>query len=103
MERRHKPAPGNPPSGVKKNAAEKMDSTGSPRELPHIAELIKDGEITVGVVRPVGCVAVASDGDTTLAMLVRRKGETLAQLLTRLDLAIAKAYDEEIFTDEINS
>ena len=82
MERRHKPAPGNPPSGVKKNAAEKMDSTGSPRELP---------------------VAVASDGNTTLAMLVRRKGETLAQLLTRLDLAIAKAYDEEIFTDEINS
>jgi hypothetical protein len=36
-------------------------------------------------------------------MLVRRKGETLAQLLTRLDLAIAKAYDEEIFADEINS
>jgi hypothetical protein len=103
MERRHKPVPGNPTSGVKKNAAEKMDSTGSLRELPHIAELIKDGEITVGVVRPVGCVAVASDGNTTLAMLVRRKGETLAQLLTRLDLAIAKAYNEEIFTDEINS
>jgi len=36
-------------------------------------------------------------------MLVRRKDETLAQLLTRLDLAIAKAYNEEIFTDEINS
>jgi len=26
----------------------------------------------------------------------------LAQLLTRLDLAIAKAYNEEIFTDETN-
>ena len=35
-------------------------------------------------------------------MLVRRKGEILAQLLTRLDLAIAKAYNEGIFTDEIN-
>jgi hypothetical protein len=103
MERRHKPAAGNAPSGVKKDAAKKMDGTGSPWELPHIAELIQDGEITVGVVRPVGCVAVASDGHTTLAMLARRKGETLAQLLTRLDLAIAKAYDEEIFTDEINS
>jgi len=34
---------------------------------------------------------------------VKRKGETLAQLLTRLDLAIAKAYNEEIFTDEINA
>jgi len=59
-----------------------MDGTGSPWELPHIAELIQDGEITVGVVRPVGCVAVASDADTTLAMLVRRKGETLTQLLS---------------------
>jgi hypothetical protein len=70
--------------------------------LPHIAELIKDGEITVGVLRPVGCIATASDGHNCLAMLVRRKGETLAQLLTRLDLAIAKAYTEDIFTDEIN-
>jgi hypothetical protein len=32
----------------------------------------------------------------------RRKGETLAQLLTRLDLAIAKAFTEDVFTNEIN-
>lgn len=51
---------------------------------------------------PVGCIAVASDQHNALAMLVRRKGETLAQLLTRLDQAVAKALDEEIFTDEIN-
>lgn len=42
------------------------------------------------------------DGDNTLAILVRRKGETLAQLLIRLNLANAKAYNEGIFTDEIN-
>jgi hypothetical protein len=35
-------------------------------------------------------------------MLRRRKGESLLQLLTRLDQAIAKAYDENVFTDEIN-
>jgi hypothetical protein len=70
--------------------------------LPYIAELIKEGEITVGVLRPVGCIATASDGHNCLAMLVRRKGETLTQLLTRLDLAIAKLYTEDIFTDEIN-
>ena len=35
-------------------------------------------------------------------MLVRRDGETLAQLLTRLDKAVAKALDEDIYTDEIN-
>ena len=35
-------------------------------------------------------------------MLVRRPRESLHPLLTRLDEAVAKAYDEEIFTDEIN-
>jgi hypothetical protein len=102
MERRRKPAARNPRSGVNKVAAGK-NSAGHPLHLPHIADLINDGEITIGLLDPIGCVATACDADTTLAMLVRRKGETLAQLLTRLDLAIAKAYDEEIFADEINS
>jgi len=35
-------------------------------------------------------------------MLVRRDRETLAQLLTRLDQAAAKALDEDVYTDEIN-
>src|ERR1035441_7001763 len=39
----------------------------------------------------------------TLAMLVRRNGESQAQLLTRLDQAVAKALGEDIYTDEINS
>ena len=70
--------------------------------LPHIEELIEFGEITVGNKYPIGRIAVASDEHNALAMLVRRKGETLAQLLTRLDQAVAKALDEDIFTDEIN-
>ena len=70
--------------------------------LPRIAELITDGEITVGVLNPVGCVAVATDGHNSLAMLKRRPGETLMQLLTRLDQAIERAWAEEIYTDEIN-
>jgi hypothetical protein len=70
--------------------------------LPHIAELIAYGEITVGQLRPIGCVATACDDDSTLAMLVRRKGETLLQLLTRLDQAIAQAYEENDCIDEIN-
>jgi hypothetical protein len=35
-------------------------------------------------------------------MLKRQNGESLAQLLSRLDLAIALAHTEEVFTDEIN-
>jgi hypothetical protein len=71
--------------------------------LPNIADLITYGEITVGVLHPVGCVAVATDGHNSLAMLVRRPGEILAQLLARLDQAINKALTEDIYTDEINS
>ena len=71
-------------------------------DLPHIAALIADGEITLGILNPVGCVAVATDGHNTLAMLKRRPNETLAHLLTRLDQAIERAWTEEIYTDEIN-
>ena len=101
MERRHKHGARNTRGRVNKDAAGK-DSADHPLHLPNVAELIKDGEITIGVLRPIGCVAMASDGHNTLAMLVRQKGETLAQLLTRLDLAIATAFTEDIFTDEIN-
>ena len=101
MEPRHKPATRNTRSSVNQISAGKDPATPS-LHLPHIGEPIKDGEITLGMLRPIGCVATACDADSTLAMLVRRKSETLVQLLTRLDLAIAKAYEEGIFTDEIN-
>jgi hypothetical protein len=71
--------------------------------LPNIADLITYGEITLGLIYPVGCVAVATDGHNTLAMLLRRPDETLAQLLARLDQAIDKALTEDVYTDEINS
>jgi hypothetical protein len=35
-------------------------------------------------------------------MLLRHEGETVAELLTRLDLAIAKARAEGIRVDEVN-
>ena len=74
----------------------------TPFKLTNIADLITYGEITVGVLDPVGCVAVATDGHNSLAMLVRRQDETLAELLARLDQAIDKALTEDIYTDEIN-
>lgn len=72
-------------------------------DLPNIEALVDgEGQITIGTIYPIRCVAIASDGHNSLAMLVRRKGETLAQLLARLDAAIALAYDEDKFTDEVN-
>ena len=70
--------------------------------LPNIAELIEDGEITIGMRRPMGCVAIAADEDCTYAMIVRRRGESLMQFLIRLDRAIDKALTLGIFTDQIN-
>ena len=102
MERRRKSATRNRRSGVNQDAATKVD-VGSSSEFPHIAELIIDGEITVGTLVPVGCMAIATDGHNTLAKLKRREGEALAQLLTHLDLAIGKVFTEDVFTDEINT
>lgn len=99
--RKKRTAAGKAPRRVAKDNTP-QESHGSPWDLPNIASLIEDGDITVGVLRPIGCVATAADEDRSLAMLVRRPGETLLDLLIRLDQAIPKAYNEDIFTDEIN-
>jgi len=71
--------------------------------LVHIEELIENGgQITLGQLPPIECVAVANDEHNNLAMLRRRPGETLFQLLARLDEAIATAWNDQSFTDEIN-
>ncbi len=72
------------------------------QSLPYLEELMQHGQITLGNVRQVGCVAVAHDGRQTLSMLLRRDGETVTQLLTRLDVAIARALTQDIRTDEVN-
>jgi len=71
--------------------------------LPNIEALIEDGEITIGVIVPVGCVAIANDGHNSLAMLKRRPSESLANLMLRLDAAIELATEHDVFTDEINT
>ena len=69
----------------------------------HGTDLIDDhGSFVVGYVSPIPCAAIASDQHNMLAALVRRRGEALTELLGRLEAAVAKAYDEQIYTDEIN-
>ncbi len=70
---------------------------------PHLQGLIDDaGSFVIGRVDPIPCVAVASDNHIMYAALVRRDGETLIQLLDRLDAALAKAFETDDYTDEIN-
>ncbi len=72
-------------------------------QLPNVEALLaNEGEITIGHLRPVGPVAIASDEHNALAMLRRRPGESLAAVLLRLDTAIELAIETAEFTDEIN-
>lgn len=72
--------------------------------LQNIVELIDNGgQISLGAVTPIPCAAIANDDHQALAMLQRRQGESLHELLVRLDSAIATAWNEERLIDEINT
>ena len=102
MERRRKSTASQTRGGLNEDAATNVPTNILP-ELPYIEETLENGGITIAIIPPLSeCVAVAHEGRNTLAMLKRRKGESLAQLLSRLDLAIARAHTDDIFTDEIN-
>ena len=71
--------------------------------MKNIEALIADGgEITLGRVYPIECAATAADGQNSVAMLVRRDGETLTAMLKRLDKAIGQYFDNDEFIDEVN-
>ncbi|MDX8404853.1 MAG: hypothetical protein R8K50_01720 [Mariprofundus sp.] len=73
-------------------------------KLENIEYLIDgNGGVTLGRCGPVRCAAMASDDDQCLAMLARRPGESLMELLQRLDSAIEDAYENDTFADEINT
>jgi hypothetical protein len=65
--------------------------------------VIRDGgQIMIGSVAPISNAAVAHDGKATLAMLQRHSGENFADLLRRLDSAIAVSRSSGKCVDEIN-
>jgi len=102
LERRRKSTTPHKRGGINEDAATNVPTNSLP-ELPYVEETIENGGITIGIIPPLSeCVAVAHEGRHTLAMLKRQKGESLAQLLSRLDLAIARAHTDDVFTDEIN-
>lgn len=71
--------------------------------MKNIEALIADGgSISLDAHDDHECVAAASDAHNSLALLVRRNGESLTALLKRLDKAIALADEEGVFTDEVN-
>lgn len=72
-------------------------------DLENLVWLVEnDGEVSIGRIGPVRCAAVACDEDSQLAALAKQPDESFSGLLARLDAAIQKAWDEDIYTDEIN-
>jgi hypothetical protein len=71
--------------------------------MKNIETLIEDGgDITLGRLHPIDCAATAADAHNTIAMLVRRDGETLNALLKRLDRVIGRYYEDGETVDEVN-
>jgi hypothetical protein len=87
----------------KRLPADAVPSADEPR-FGNIEFLIDgEGDVTIGSMGPIRCVATAANADQSLAMLVRRDGGTLMQLLARLDAAIAKGLEDGIGIDEVNN
>lgn len=76
--------------------------TSSPALVNIDAVMVGGGQVMLGSMKPVNDVAVAHDGHSTLAMLRRRPGETVMQLLERLDAAIGIFQAGGARVDEIN-
>jgi hypothetical protein len=60
------------------------------------------GQVTLGAVPPIGCAAIAHDGQHTRVALKRHADENLMRLLLRFDEALVSALDHNTVVDEIN-
>lgn len=109
MEHRRKAGRRASPSGITgphaspaKAATTEVNPTAA--SLANIQGVIDSGgQIMVGTVAPIRDTAVAHDGRKTLVMLRRRPHEAIADLLGRLDVAIATAKATGSRVDEINT
>jgi hypothetical protein len=59
------------------------------------------GQITIGEIPPIRRAALAAVGKKARVALVGRDGETVAQLLERLDVALGRAMAENSVIDEV--
>ena len=69
----------------------------------HIQSFLDDthGQITIGQIPPIRRAALAAQGKHPRVSLVARPNETVADLLTRLDAALAEFLASGTITDEV--
>jgi hypothetical protein len=92
--------------GLKRRRASSAGKSGASTPWPTIEEFLdaEQGTISLGAINhsSLGYTAVASDEHDMLVALVRSPGETLHQLLDRLEQALGPALEDQIYVDEIN-
>jgi hypothetical protein len=59
------------------------------------------GQITIGEIPPIERAALAAVGKRVRVALLSRDGETMGQLLERLDIALGKAMADDSVIDEV--
>jgi hypothetical protein len=59
------------------------------------------GQITIGEIPPIRSAALAAEGKKVRVALVRRDGETVAELLLRLEAALGKTRADKTVIDEV--
>lgn len=81
-----------------------MSDTEHDSRWPHIAALLDraGGHVMLGRIAPIEGAALAADEQALFATLVRRDGESVHELLQRLDGAIGAALHRGVVTNEIN-
>jgi hypothetical protein len=93
-------------AGLKRRRASSARKSGPSTPWPTIEEFLdaEQGTISLGAINDasLGYTAMASDAHNMLVALVRNRGETLHQLLDRLEKALRPAIEEQIYVDEIN-
>lgn len=83
-------------------AGKRKSTNLTPRQINLEALIENRGQITIGYMAPFECVAIANDEHNTVASLVRRRNESVPELLERLDMAIEAAYEYDQIIDEVN-
>lgn len=74
-----------------------------PKPYTHLQAFLDDsrGQITIGEIPPIRRAALAAEGKKARVALVGRDGETIAQLLERLDSSLGKALATDTVVDEV--
>jgi hypothetical protein len=80
-----------------------VKNTTSHMALPHMQAFLDKtrGQITLGEIPPIERAALAAVGKKVHVALVGRDGETMGQLLERLDTALGKVMADKSVIDEV--